>query len=101
MGWLIGKHGLACDNVIALVVVTADGRLLKASASENADLFWGMRGGGENLGIVTSFEYRLHDVGPVLGGGVHYPIAQARDVLRFYRDFVGSIPDALSTQGTE
>ena len=66
MGWLIGKHGLACDNVIAMDVVTADGRLLKASEQENPDLFWGMRGGGGNFGIVTSFEYRLHQLGPSL-----------------------------------
>jgi FAD/FMN-containing dehydrogenase len=70
MGWLIGKHGLACDNVTAMDVVTADGRLVTASNRDNEDLFWGMRGGGGNFGIVTSFEYRLHEVGPVLGGGV-------------------------------
>ena len=98
MGWLIGKHGLACDNVIAMDVVTADGRLLKASEQENPDLFWGMRGGGGNFGIVTSFEYRLHQLGPVFGGGVLYPVDQARDVLRFYRDFAFSGPDELSTQ---
>ena len=98
MGWLIGKHGLACDNVIAMDVVTADGRLLKASQQENPDLFWGMRGGGGNFGIVTSFEYRLHQLGPVFGGGVLYPVDQAREVLRFYRDFALSGPDELSTQ---
>ncbi len=98
MGWLIGKHGLACDNVIAMDIVTADGRLLKASEQENPDLFWGMRGGGGNFGIVTSFEYRLHPLGPVFGGGVLYPVEQARDVLRFYRDFAVSVPDELSTQ---
>ena len=93
MGWLIRKYGLACDNVVALDVVTADGRLLKASLHENEDLFWGMRGGGGNFGIVTSFEYRLHQVGPVFGGGVLYPVDQAREVLRFYRDFAASSPD--------
>ena len=98
MGWLIGKHGLACDNVIAIDIVTADGRLLKASEQENADLFWGMRGGGGNFGIVTSFEYRLHQLGTVFGGGVLYPVDQTRDVLRFYRDFAFSGPDELSTQ---
>ena len=98
MGWLIGKHGLACDNVIAMDIVTADGRLLKASERENPDLFWGMRGGGGNFGIVTSFEYRLHQLGPVFGGGVLYPVDQTRDVLRFYRDFAFSGPDELSTQ---
>src|SRR3984957_13734238 len=98
MGWLIGKHGLACDNVIAMDIVTADGRLLKASEQENQDLFWGMRGGGGNFGVVTSFEYRLHELGPVFGGGVLYPVDQARDVLHFYRDFAVSGPDELSTQ---
>ena len=67
MGWLIGKHGLACDNVIAMDIVTADGRLLKASEQQNPDLFWGMRGGGGNFGIVTSFDYRLHQVDRVFG----------------------------------
>jgi len=98
MGWLVGKHGLACDNVIAMDVVTADGRLLKTSEQENPDLFWGMRGGGGNFGVATSFEYRLHQLGPVFGGGVLYPVDQAKDVLRFYRDFAVSGPDELSTQ---
>ncbi len=98
MGWLIGKHGLACDNAMSMDVVTADGRLLTASEQENADLFWGMRGGGGNFGIVTSFEYRLHELGPVFGGGVLYPVDQTSSVLRFYRDFAASGPDELSTQ---
>jgi FAD/FMN-containing dehydrogenase len=98
MGWLIGKHGLACDNVTAMDVVTADGRLVTASKRDNEDLFWGIRGGGGNFGIVTSFEYRLHEVGPVLGGGVLYPVDKARDVLHFYRDFAATSPDELSTQ---
>ncbi len=98
MGWLVGKHGLACDNVVAMDVVTADGRLLKASQQENPDLFWGMLGGGGNFGVVTSFEYRLHELGRVFGGGVLYPIDQASEVLRFYRDFAFSAPDELSTQ---
>ena len=72
------KHGLAVDNLIAADVVTADGRLLHASDDENADLFWGLRGGGGNFGVVTSFEYRLHAVGPmVLGGVVFYPADEA------------------------
>jgi FAD/FMN-containing dehydrogenase len=98
MGWLIGEHGLACDNVTAMDVVTADGRLVTASNRDNEDLFWGMRGGGGNFGIVTSFEYRLHEVGPVLGGGVLYPVDKARDVLHFYRDFAATSPNELSTQ---
>ena len=72
IGWLNGKYGLACDNLLSVDVVTADGQFLTASPSEHADLFWGVRGGGGNFGIVTSFEYRLHPVGPVLGGMTLY-----------------------------
>jgi FAD/FMN-containing dehydrogenase len=97
-GWLARKYGLACDNVVSADVVTADGRLLTASANENEDLFWGVRGGNGNFGVVTSLEYRLHEVGPVLGGGVLYPVAMTREVLRFYREFTASCPDELSTQ---
>ena len=98
LGWLMSKHGLACDNLISADVVTADGRLLTASATENDDLFWGVRGGGGNFGIVTSFEYRLHEVGPVLGGAMFYPVAKTKEVLRFYREFSGTSPDELTTQ---
>ena len=97
LGWLNGAYGLACDNLLSADVVTADGRLVKASEAENEDLFWGIRGGGGNFGVVTSFEYRLHPVGPVLAGGLTYPLAEAPDVLRFYDDFVKSAPDELST----
>jgi FAD/FMN-containing dehydrogenase len=96
IGWLGGKHGLACDNVTSVDIVTADGRLLVASPGEHADLFWAVRGGGANLGVVTSFEYRLHEVGRVLGGGVVWPLDQARQVLRFYGDFAHGCPDELS-----
>jgi FAD/FMN-containing dehydrogenase len=96
IGWLNGKHGLACDNVVSVDVVTADGQLLTASASEHADLFWAVRGGGGNVGIVTSFEYQLHPVGPVLGGGIEFPLAQAARVLRFYEQFARECPDELS-----
>jgi FAD/FMN-containing dehydrogenase len=96
LGWLNGKHGLACDNLLSADVVTADGRLLTASEEENEDLFWGIRGGGGNFGVVTSFEYRLHPVGPVLAGGLRYPAAKARDVLRFYHEFASGCPDELS-----
>jgi FAD/FMN-containing dehydrogenase len=96
IGWLGGKHGLACDNVASIDLVVADGRLLTASAEEHPELFWAVRGGGANLGVVTSFEYRLHPVGPVLGGAVVWPLGQARQVLRFYDDFARGCPDELS-----
>jgi FAD/FMN-containing dehydrogenase len=100
-GWghLHAKYGLAIDNVIGADVVTADGRLLTANASENQDLFWGVRGGSGNFGIVTSLEYRLHEVGPVLGGAVFYPAAKAKKVLHFWREFAAASPDELVTQG--
>jgi hypothetical protein len=97
LGWLNGKHGLACDNLISADVVTADGRLFTASEEENEDLFWGIRGGGGNFGVVTSFGYRLHEVGTVLGGGLSYPLSKASDVLRFYHEFASAAPDELST----
>jgi FAD/FMN-containing dehydrogenase len=96
IGWLGGKHGLACDNVVSVDIVTADGRLVVASPAEHADLFWVVRGAGANLGVVTSFEYRLHEVGPVLGGAVVWPFSQARQVLGFYHDFARECPDELS-----
>jgi len=101
-GWghLHAKYGLAIDNVIGADVVTADGRLLTANASENQDLFWGLRGGSGNFGIVTSLEYRLHEVGPVLGGAVFYPVAKAKEVLHFWREFAAASPDELVTQCT-
>ncbi len=96
-GWLGGKFGLACDNLLAVDVVTADGRLLTANAEENTDLFWGVRGAGANLGIVTSFEYRLHPVGPVLGGMVLHPLSRAKEVLRFHHEFSSTAPDEVTT----
>jgi FAD/FMN-containing dehydrogenase len=93
LGWLMGKHGVTVDNLISADVVTADGQFRKASAKDNPDLFWALRGGGGNFGVVTSFEYRLHPVIQVLGGMVLYPLVQARDMLRFYRDFCGTLPD--------
>jgi hypothetical protein len=98
-GNLHAKYGLAIDNVLAADVVTADGRLLTASANENQDLFWGVRGGSGNFGVVTSLEFRLHEVGPVFGGAVFYPAAQAKEVLRFWREFAAASPDELVTQG--
>jgi len=100
-GWgnLHAKYGLSIDNVIGADVVTADGRLLMANASENQDLFWGVRGGSGNFGVVTSIEYRLHEVGPVLGGAVFHPAAKAKEVLHFWREYAASIPDELVIQG--
>lgn len=97
LGWLAGEYGLACDNLLAADVVTADGRYLVASANENPDLFWGLRGGSGNFGIVTSFEYRLHTVGPVLAGMVLHPFAKAKEVLTFYSDFSRTLPDKANT----
>src|SRR5262249_41247935 len=97
-GWLGGKFGLACDNLLSADVVTVDGHLVVASAIENEDLFWGLRGAGANLGIVTSFEYQLHPVGPVLGGMLVYPLARGREVLLLFDDFSRNCPDEVSTQ---
>ena len=94
-GHLSRKHGLTCDNLLSADVVTADGRLLTASADEHADLFWGLRGGGGNFGVVTSFEFRLHPVSTVLGGPIFYPIERAGDLLRFYREFIAGAPEDL------
>ena len=96
VGWLVRRFGLACDNVVSMQVVTADGRLLTASADENADLFWALRGGGGNFGVVTSFVYRAHPLSTVLGGLIAWPREAARDVLRFYRGFTESAPDELT-----
>jgi FAD/FMN-containing dehydrogenase len=98
IGWLMRRHGLACDNLRSVEIVTADGQILTASESENADLFWALRGGGGNFGIVTSFEFDLHPVGPtVCAGPVFYPGERAEEIMRFYRDFVEDIPDELTT----
>ena len=100
IGWLSGRYGLACDNLIAADIVTADGQLRHINASENPDLLWAIRGGGGNFGVVTSFEYLLHPVGPtVLAGIVFYPFAKAKEFLRFYSDFSRKIPDELNTIG--
>ena len=95
--WLASKHGLAIDNLLSVDIVTADGTLRTASATRHEDLFWGVRGAGHNFGVVTSFEYRLRPVGPVLGGMMILPLSQAVEALRFYRDFTASQPDALQT----
>jgi FAD/FMN-containing dehydrogenase len=98
LGWLLGKHGLAADNLTAAEVVTAAGDVVRANAQENADLFWALRGGGGNFGVVTWFEYRLYPVGPVTSGLVVHPFDRARDLLRFYRDITSSAPDELTIQ---
>jgi FAD/FMN-containing dehydrogenase len=96
-GRLGRKYGLACDNLLSAEIVLADGRTVTASASEHPDLFWGIRGGGGNYGIVTNFTYRLHPVGPeILGGLLLHELSRAREVLRFYRDFAAAAPDEVS-----
>ena len=95
--WLASKYGFAIDNLRSVDIVTADGTLRTASATQQEDLFWAIRGAGHNFGVVTSFEYRLHPVGPVLGGLVIHPLSQAVEVLRFYREFSVSQPDELQT----
>ena len=98
LGWLMRKHGLTCDNLAACDVVTAGGKLVRASPDEHAGLFWSLQGGGGNFGIVTRFEYRLHPVGPeVLAGVVLYPAERAGAVLRSYRDCVAGAPEELTT----
>ena len=96
-GWLGGKYGLACDNLLSVDVVTAEGELVRASAEENPDLFWGVRGGSGNFGIVTLFEYQLHPVGPVLGGAVLYPLSQGPETLQFLHEFSSTCPDEVTT----
>jgi hypothetical protein len=93
MGWLTRKHGLSIDNVVSAEVVTADGRILRASAAENADLFWAIRGGGGNFGVVTEFEFALHPVGPMVQlGMLFWGLEQGREFLRLAREVVGSLP---------
>ncbi|OKO69275.1 FAD-linked oxidase [Bradyrhizobium sp. AS23.2] len=96
-GWLGRKFGLTADNLISADVVTADGKLLQASASDNSDLFWALRGGGGNFGVVSSFEFRLHPVGPmVLSGLIVYPFARAKELLSGYRRVAAKAPDELT-----
>lgn len=95
-GWLMRKHGLTCDNLLSVSVVTAEGRLLRASPEENGELFWGVRGGGGNFGIVTSFEFRLHPLEGVLAGVLLYPMRRAKEVLEHYREYAAGAPDELT-----
>ncbi len=96
LGWLMGKHGLACDNLMGAEVVTAEGKTVQASETENADLLWGLRGGGGNFGIVTELRYRLHALEPTLGGLLIYPLEKSKEVLRFYREITPLCPDELA-----
>jgi hypothetical protein len=96
VGWLVRKHGLSCDNLIGAEIVTAEGTLLKANANENKELFWGIRGGGGNFGIVTSMQFRLHPVLTVLGGMIIYPRDKAKEVIQFYREFMKTAPEELT-----
>jgi FAD/FMN-containing dehydrogenase len=97
VGQLMRFCGATVDNLLSVDLVTADGQLLKVSADEYPDLFWAVRGGGGNFGVVTSFDYRLHPVGPIiLGGLLFYPASQAADLLRFYRDWMPDAPDELN-----
>ena len=95
LGWLMGRYGLACDNLMGAEVVTAEGNVVQASETENADLLWGLRGGGGNFGIVTEFRYRLHPLDPTMGGLLIYLLDKCKEVLRFYREITHDCPDEL------
>ena len=96
LGWLMPKYGLALDNLRSAELVMADGRVLRASADEHADLFWAIRGGGGNFGIASSFEFALHNVGPVISGGlVAHPLQKGKEVLKFFREQCASLPDEM------
>ena len=98
IGWIMRKHGLSIDQLVSVDLVTADGEFVQASAERNPDLFWGVRGGGGNFGIVTEFEFRCVPLGPqVLAGPIFWPMEQSPEVLRFYRDWVADAPDELMT----
>ncbi len=97
IGWTMRKFGLACDNLVAADVVTADGRLVRASEDDDRDLLWGLRGGGGNFGIVTQFEFELHPLGPtVYAGPIFYPAEAAGDLLRTFREWAGGAPDDIT-----
>ncbi len=96
VGWLIRKYGMTIDNLLSCQIVTADGKVRTASAIENEDLFWGLRGGGGNFGVVTSLEFRAHPVHTIVGGLIIYPRDAAVDVMRHFRDVVETAPDELT-----
>ena len=98
IGWLMGKYGMAVDNLLSAEVVLASGEVVTASEDGDRDLFWALRGGGGNFGVVTSFEFRTHPVASVLGGPVLHPLAAASQLFSFYREFAADLPDELSTQ---
>jgi hypothetical protein len=93
LGWLSGLHGASCDNLLSARVVAADGRVLTADSERNADLFWALRGAGANYGVTTSIECRLHPIGLITGGDIHYSVRDARTVLRFFRELMDEAPD--------
>jgi FAD/FMN-containing dehydrogenase len=97
IGWLHRKYGLTIDQLISATMVTAGGEVVRASEAENPDLFWGLRGGGGNFGVVTEFEFRLNPLGPVLAGPIFWRIEDSPDVLRFYRDWIADAPNELMT----
>ena len=100
LGWLMGKYGLALDNLRSIEIVTAEGKVLRTSKDEHSDLFWAVRGGGGNFGVATSFEYQLYPVGPTITGGlIAHPFDRARDVLQFVRDFSTKLPDEFMAIG--
>ncbi|HTS70521.1 MAG TPA: FAD-binding oxidoreductase [Terriglobia bacterium] len=96
LGWLSGKYGLACDHLTGAEVVTAEGKTVQASETENPDLLWGLRGGGGNFGIVTEFRYRLHPLEPTIGGMLIHPLAKSKELLRFFREITHQCPDELA-----
>lgn len=99
LGWLMGKHGLAVDNLVSVELVTADGDIRTASADQDPDLFWALRGAGANFGVATTLGYRLHPLAQITGGLAAYPFDAAQDVLAFYRDFTAELPDELTVYG--
>jgi hypothetical protein len=96
LGILMGKYGLVCDNVLAAQIVTADGEVLTASATEHSDLFWAIRGGGGNFGVVTSLTFRIYPIEPTIAGIVLHPVARVREVLTFYREYTKELPDEVN-----
>ena len=96
VGWLVRKHGMSCDNLLEAEVVTAEGKIVMANLDENADLLWGLRGGGGNFGVVTKMKFQLHEVGIVLGGMILHPRENAKEMIRFFREFMKTAPNELT-----